>query len=333
MSVRQKWRPPLALIVTGFVALLFVMPTFAMAVVVAVMKQPDELIASLVANWGKIALALIVVAVATAAATYVFWRGLSRPLKILAQATDSVARGHSTFDTDAPYGTREVAQLAEDFSVLVRRLQKRSRYLETLSAHFAHELKSPLTSVRGAAELMRDDAAAMEAPKRQQFLENIISDAEQLSALANRMRDLARADLATGDGRAELAALAEKLSSDFAKLAVSVEAPEGAAIPLSPESAAIVMHHIADNALRHGATALTMRMPQDDVLDLVNNGEPVSEEAREKLFTPFFSTRRQEGGTGLGLAIAIALLASANSTITLHSPDPVTFRIRFSDSA
>ena len=329
MKVRRKWRPPLALLVAALVVLVFVLPTVAMGVVVAVSRAPGELIASLQENWLKIALALAAVFAVSALTGFVFWRGLSQPLQILADRAGDVARGADVFSTDGSYGTREVAQLAESFAVVVDRLQQRSKYLETLSVHLAHELKSPLTSIRGAAELMRDDVSKMETAQRRHFLDNIIADTEQLTMLVSRLRDLARADLKLGEGSVRLADLAGELKAAFPGLTVEIDAPASLSIPLPPESAAIVLHHIADNAVRHGARTLTVRAG-DLTVDIGNDGSPIAPEAARDLFTPFFTTRRHDGGTGLGLAIVSALLHAAGGRIELLTSDPVVFRMSFS---
>ena len=56
----------------------------------------------------------------------------------------------------AHYGTREFAQLSHSFLDMAEQLARRSDYIATFSAHLTHELKSPLTSIKGAAELLLD---------------------------------------------------------------------------------------------------------------------------------------------------------------------------------
>ncbi|PLX39103.1 MAG: two-component sensor histidine kinase [Hyphomicrobiales bacterium] len=331
MSVPLKWRPPLALIVTGFVGLVLVLPTLAMALVVAVSRSPDVLVASLEANWGKIALALIAVLIATGITAFVFWRFLSRPLGKLADEADKVARAPAPFATEGPYGTHEVARLADSFAVLVARLQKRSAYLETMSAHFAHELKSPLTSIKGAAELLRDEWETMEPAQRERFLSNIVADVDHLSTFGSRLRDLARADMGSGSGTVSLTDLTTDVAEAFPGLAISSKGPAGQMLPLTRETGALALHHLADNAVKHGATNLSLKLLADGVLEIANDGAPIGPAVADTLFEPFVTTRRQDGGTGLGLAIVAALLRSAGGTVALLKSDPPTFQISFCD--
>lgn len=329
MNVRRKWRPPLALLVAFLVALVFFLPTAAMAIVVIVSREPGALIASLLGNWAKIAAAMSAVILLTGLTGYVFWRGLTRPLRALASNADAVARGTETSIAEHSYGTRDIARLAGSFAILVERLQQRSRYLETLSAHLAHELRSPLTSIRGAAELLRDGMAEMEPAQRRRFLDNIVSDTDQLASLAGRLRELARANLATGSGSVELSEVAAEIGRTVPGLSVKADTPSGFRLPMHRDIAELVLHHVADNARRHGATTLVLSQGPNGSLDIGNDGRPIHAGDRERIFEPFYTTRRSDGGTGLGLAIVATLLETANGRIALVEADPVRFRIQF----
>jgi signal transduction histidine kinase len=89
---------------------------------------------------------------------------------------------------------------------------------------------------------------------------------------------------------------------------------------LSIESATIICGHLADNALQHGATELRFGIEQRDNtvrLEIVDNGSGISEGNRALVFQPFFTTRRETGGTGMGLQIARAMLLSQGGHIEL----------------
>ena len=90
-------------------------------------------------------------------------------------------------------GGGEISELAEAFREMTRKLEARHRYISAFAADVAHEFKSPLTSIRGAAELLAEGAAD-DLDARQRFLENIALDAARLDRLVSRLLELSRID-------------------------------------------------------------------------------------------------------------------------------------------
>ena len=326
--VRRRWRPPLALFVAVAVFLLIALPTLGMATVVVVSRTPDILLNSIREHFWTIVLVESLVVAAGVTVGYAFWRGLTDPLGRLVERAERVAAGHREFDATGPFGTREVARLGESFAATVRELQRRSRYIETFSTHLAHELKSPLTSIRGAAELLREEGEDMTDAQRRRFLDNIVDDADRMTALVTRLRDLARADVEQGVGEADVASVVGSMSGDYPRLSFSLDLPEGYVLPLAEESVAIVLHHLFDNAARNGAGHVSLTT-EGRRLVIENDGDPIPEGDRERVLTPFFTTRREDGGTGLGLAIVSTMLGVAGGTVEIAGTSPVRFAITF----
>lgn len=329
MIAPLKWRPPLALLVVGVIAMVFFLPIAGMAVVVAVSREPSQIAASVYDNWVIVTLAVTIIVLLTLITGFVFWRGLTRPLRALSASAEAVALGHANVLQVRSYGTREIAVLAKSFATLVERLQRRSLYLETLSTHLAHEIRSPVTSIRGAAELLRDEIADMEPSRRERFIGNVISDTDRLTQLAKRMRELARANLAHQSGSVSLYDVVSDLKRDYPELSIDLAQEGPVALPISRDMARMTLGHLADNARRHGATSIGLHPTSATMIEITNNGEAISDEASERVFDPFFTTERATGSTGLGLAIVKALLESANGDIELTCTRPVAFCIRF----
>jgi hypothetical protein len=99
----------------------------------------------------------LAVVFATIVIGLVFSRTITRPMRELVDRAARISRGdRDAFQPLAHYGTREFAQLSHSFLDMAEQLARRSDYIATFSAHLTHELKSPLTSIKGAAELLLD---------------------------------------------------------------------------------------------------------------------------------------------------------------------------------
>jgi signal transduction histidine kinase len=330
-SVEAKWRPSLAMVIGAVLTIVLTLPLAGMGAVVALSRSPDSLLASLSANIYRILATGLVIVAVTALVGFFFWRLVNRPMQDLVRWTAAVAARPQDRQLPAVrYGTQELARLAASFDEMVARLRERSDYITTFTAHVSHELKSPLTSIAGAAELMRDAGDQMNADARAHFLHNIETDTVRLSALVERMRDLARAENFRPGGSADLSEVADGLRKQFPSLTVAI-AGDAVILPLPLEDALAVFCQLADNALAHGARTLTIRADdQGDGIGVVvsNDGEPISAGNRARIFEPFYTTRRESGGTGMGLVIARAMLKAHGSDIMLDDTAPgVGFRL------
>ena len=98
----------------------------------------------------------------------------------------------------------------------------------------------------------------MRANDRRRFLDNIISDAGRLTAVVQRLRELARAEATPTSGMTTIADAMADLRSGFETLGIEANGDLDRAIQISAESARITLSHLADNAARHGAAHLTI---------------------------------------------------------------------------
>jgi two-component system, OmpR family, sensor histidine kinase CreC len=277
----------------------------------------------------KFALAAIAVMLATLAIGLVFSRTITRPMYELIGRATRISRGdHDAFQPLKHYGTREFAQLSRSFLDMARQLSRRSDYIATFSAHLTHELKSPLTSIKGATELLLESAQGekdtLTRMEQKNFLRNILGDAERLEIMTQRLRELARAETAPSSEQAELGFVVGGLKSRFPTRTISASGCLERSIGMSAEKALIVLSHLTDNAMRHNARCVRLEASGEEAkirLTVTNDGEPISEPNREKIFDAFFTTRRDTGGTGMGLAIVKAVMTSHGGSIRLLPAD------------
>jgi signal transduction histidine kinase len=251
---------------------------------------------------------------------------------------ERIGRGErDAFQPLAHHGTREFAQLSKSFLDMAEQLSRRSEYIASFSAHLTHELKSPLTSIKGAAELLLDslqgEASTLTRAEQKTFLSNILGDAERLEAMTQRLRELARAETAPQNERAELQTVIAGLVGRFPAGMISAHGCLDRGIGMSMEKALIVLSHLADNALRHNAKTIQIEASPGDAsvrVTLRNDGDPISEANRDRIFDAFFTTRRDTGGTGMGLAIVKAVMTSHGGSIRLLPTDQgAAFELQF----
>jgi len=150
---------------------------------------------------------------------------------------------------------------------------------------------------------LRDSGNDMSDQERRKFLDNVIADAERLTALLERLRELARADNPQTGGSTSLEPVVAATRAAFTGLSIIAEGCLREPVPISADNALIVLSHLADNAARHNATTLRLRaVRQADTISLTvaNDGDAISENNRQNVFTPFFTTRRETAGPGWG---------------------------------
>lgn len=270
--------------------------------------------------------AAIFVLLSTSLIGYVFWRFVSRPIRVLAARTETFGASDARWETLDHYGTREIETLAQSFATMANRLQDQKTTLKTYTSHVSHEMKSPLTAIKGAVELMQD--SGMPPEQREKFLANIALDANRMEHLLARMREYSAVGQLAADGNCDLGDTLTDVAEDFPALDIAMEGGSRS-VPLSGEALSIVLRHLLENAETHGATGLRVT-PNDDGFTLSDNGQGISPGNRERIFEPFFTSRRTEGGTGMGLSIVRSVLAQAGGEIALiDAAKGAFFRIRF----
>ncbi|WP_430682299.1 HAMP domain-containing sensor histidine kinase [Mesorhizobium australafricanum] len=289
--------------------------------VVYLSRTPNNIVKHLYGERGKVTLAAIAILGGTLLIALVFIRTVSRPIYALIDRTKRIAAG----DREAirpldHHGTREMAALSTAFLDMATKLQARSDSIQTFATHVSHELKSPLTAIQGAAELLRDSGGAMDEAERRRFSNNIVTDAGRLNLLVRRLLDLARAENLAPSGENTTLGGALALLPVDTRLEARIEAGSEIGLGISGENLAIVLANLIDNSARHGARQVAIDASAAGERVLVHVGDDgggISAANRAKIFEPFFTTRRETGGTGMGLGIVVALLKAHDGTIRL----------------
>ena len=338
IRIPDKAPPPIYSISRGVGVHVFsAMPVIVndhVAGVVYTSRTPRNIFEHLYQERGKFIAAGSAVALTTLLVGLVVARTVTRPMRELVDRAGRIGRSDPAgFRPLAHYGTRDFAELAEHFFAMAEQLARRSNYIRSFSAHLTHELKSPLTSIKGAAELLLDSLAgrseSLTPAEQERFLTNILGDADRLEAMAQRLRELARAETISHNEPGAVAEAVKTLQLSFPSTQIETSGPVERKVSLSNETVLIVLSHLLDNAVRHGARHIRLDAEASQGMLIVtvgNDGDPISPENRERIFDAFFTTRRDSGGTGMGLAIVRAIMANHGGDITLL---PAAAGVRF----
>jgi signal transduction histidine kinase len=286
---------------------------------------------------GKILLGFLLILATLILLTILLHRTIAKPIEALSAATRGVSAGQGMIPEAPATAALEIRALYQDFRDMTQVIARRSRYLRDFAAAVSHEFKTPLAGIRGGIELIEDHHGSMSAKERRQFLGNISADADRLSALVGRLMDLARADMARPEADAAtdvglvLSRVADAMRCSGFTVTINQQ-PSLPKIAVPQPTLETVLMGLFDNSRQAGASAVAVSAAVADdqvLLSVRDNGPGISGADRERLFEPFFTTRRAEGGTGLGLPIARSLIEACNGVIDLlNTESGAAFELR-----
>lgn len=304
--INLKWRPPLLLVLGGVLGAVLAAPLAGLFALRALSP-----------SLGFRASALLIAALIllmTLILGYLLWRLLLRPVTTLADRAAQVKAGQPmALDPLPHYGTQELQALGQAVLDMAATLQNREATIRSFTDHATHELKTPISAIRGAAEIL-DSGEGLDAQDRR-LVASILASAQQMEAQLLALRRVAAAREPTHHGVCTLDALAPILHMEFAGLRLGITGGM-VDLPLSAQGMEIVLRQMLGNALAHGATEVSL-LATGAMLTLADNGNGISDGNSTQVFTPFFTTRRDTGGTGMGLTIVQSLLQAHGGRITL----------------
>lgn len=209
----------------------------------------------------------------------------------------------------ATYGPGAVILVAEDVTQL-RRLKTVER---EFIANASHDLRTPVTILRGYAETLQHDHATMGAEDRARFIGKLVDASQRLGRLLESL--LALASLESGvrlervagglaDAAEETAeSMGERVRAAGARLEVVIEDREGS---VDPVQARRLVQNLVENAAAHarGMSRLTLRV-RGARIEVEDDGQGVAEAELARLFDRFYRAdrSRRQGGSGIGLSI------------------------------
>jgi signal transduction histidine kinase len=304
-----------------------------------ILLRPESTAGSLLSPyvWGLL-IAAAAGGLLAALAAFLLARRISQPVDRIAAAARTLASG--THPEPVPVeGATEIATLAGAFNDLAAQLQQAQEAERTFLLSVSHELKTPLTAIRGYAEAVQDgavdprDAAA-----------TVASEARRLERLVRDLLDLARmnrTDFSVQNTEIDLGEVAEDAVRRYGKQAhsfgVALWAVTESPAPAIGDADRVlqIVSNLVENALRltpPGGEVRVVAAP--GLLRVEDTGPGLAEDDTERAFERFYLHERygreRQVGTGLGLAIVKELTLAMGGDVDVDSrPDALTvFSVR-----
>jgi signal transduction histidine kinase len=255
-------------------------------------------------------------------------RRITKPVLALSDAADEVATGNYGVAVPVVSGQDEISHLAARFREMATQLQEADVMERNFLMTVSHELKTPLTAIRGHVEALLEGVVEDEE-SRTDSLEVISAEADRLERLVGDVLDLAKLDARRFTllrEEVDMERLVDRAYANFGEEArrrgIDYRRSIGAKPVIETDGDRVlqVISNLLSNAFRWtpdggrvelalGQVDGTIRVAVDDT------GPGISDDERERIFRPFWSHDGQ--GTGLGLAIASELASALGGRIEL----------------
>jgi len=256
-------------------------------------------------------------------------RRLTRPIAAMDETANRIATG----DLSARVG--EVTGPDDELAALARSIDSMADELETARGqersfllNVSHDLRTPLTSIKGYAEAITD-GTAVDAEARARAATVITTEARRLERLVADLLDLARLDAhqfslrpVETDARAVVVATVEGFAPAASEWEIQLRTAPGDAVPatVDPERLAQIVANLVENALKYATSVVVVEVARVDgalQVRVDDDGPGIPEADRTRVFERLYVARGTPGrkvGTGIGLAIVHELAVAMGGT-------------------
>ncbi len=278
-----------------------------------------------------VALLLILISVLCA---FVFSHWFTKPLTRLSAATHEITRGNYDARVQVK-GSDEIAQLTTDFNQMAEEVKQSSELQRDLYANVSHDLRTPLTLIKGYAETLRD-LTGDDPKKREEQLNVIVDESNRLSALVGNVLELSR--MSSGVEKPEpvrfdLTQLCDEVGERYMEASrqenyhFAFEGDTPLDVVADPALLERALHNLLGNALKHlgedGYLGLKVYAVRSGVarVEVSDHGPGIPPADLPHLFDKYYRSRADAGkpGTGLGLSITKAIFTVSGFSYGVES--------------
>ena len=307
-----------------------------------------------------IQIAAIVIIIVGAIILFLLINFLLRPLRRMTDAAQAITLGDlQQRERLAPLleGNDEVSKLAASLNDMANQLEQASQEQQASEQRFrrlfsdaSHQLRTPLTSLRGFTEVLTRGVAKEDPETTQRVLKLMRSEAERMTRLINDLLILARLDddcipdieyIDLADLAVEGVEQAKLLGDDGRKVTLHFATDARLGVEANADRLKQVLHILFDNAIKYGRPApegwIKLQLDRQNghaLMQVIDNGKGIHPDDLPHIFDRFYrgehiptydKVKVPPMGTGLGLAIAQTIVRAHEGEITVQStPDTET---------
>ena len=271
---------------------------------------------------------MLLIGILSVGGGWLFVLRLNRPLSALQRAAMKVGRGQ--FPPPLPEeGSSEMIEVTRAFNRMNQGIKQLEHDRMVMTAGISHDLRTPLTRIRLATEMLPDD--------QDWIKDGIVSDIEDMNAIIDQFIEYARQEQQEKQEVLNLNALINELvHSRQANASSQADGQEAKhihtelnplpPIPLRKVAVKRVMENLIENAFRYGSNKIEVTSYYEEkhhrvVCAIRDFGPGIPEDCLESMFRPFSQgdTARGSGGSGLGLAITKRIIEMHGGQISLRN--------------
>lgn len=278
----------------------------------------------------------------TAVITFIITKRMTKPVFHMTDVVDAISRGDYNARVSVMQND-ELGNLGKSFNYMADRVAGLDRARREFVANVSHELRSPLTSMRGFLEAIEEGIIPLE--EHNKYLNIVLDENRRMADIVNDLLDMARIE----SGQYNLNCTVFDVSDLIARSLLTFESRiEAAGIKLdidlpsaplyvSADQSRIdqVLHNLIDNAIkftdkergRIGVTAVYDK--QKALISITNCGQTIPADDLPRLFDRFYKAEKAHtytgtSGTGLGLSIVKLILDQHGEDVSVLSEDGIT---------
>jgi two-component system phosphate regulon sensor histidine kinase PhoR len=278
-----------------------------------------------------------------------FNKKANKPIKDLKDLLNLVQKGHGYYE-NLNFSKNELGEIEEKIIQTFKQLEETKRYKQQLTHNIAHELKTPVTSIRGYLETLMQQE--MDKDQRKFFIERAYMQTLRLSSLITDISTLNNIEEASWKYETEkinIKKCIEEIESDlsFSLSENNIKLYTDVSNNIEIEGVYILIYslfkNLIDNSIEHAGKDLEIHIQTTKIdPDIIwfryyDTGKGVSEEHLERLFERFYRVEagrsRKSGGSGLGLSIVKNSVLLHNGSITVCNREKGGLQFDFSLSA